>query len=218
MLTGAGGAFCAGGDVKAMVEGGGAGIDYDTGGVAVQRRIQRAIAGRLHSMPKPTIASLPGAAAGAGLSLALACDLRIAARSAVVMTAFAKVGLAGDFGGTWFPTRLIGLGRARELYFLSERLSAEEAERLGIVNRVVDDERLEGGGARARGAARRGAPRRAELHEGESQSRRARATSSVSVWTSEATHHLRTALSPRTIAKRRIRLRGRSASQPLRGK
>ena len=75
-------------------------------------------------MPKPTIAALPGAAAGAGLALALACDLRIAARGAVLTTAFARVGLAGDYGGTWFLTRLVGTAQARELYFLSERLSA----------------------------------------------------------------------------------------------
>jgi 2-(1,2-epoxy-1,2-dihydrophenyl)acetyl-CoA isomerase len=142
VLTGAGGAFCAGGDVKAMAESNGTEVDYDAL-VAAQRRSQRATSGRLHAMPKPTIAALPGAAAGAGLALALACDLRIAARGAVLTTAFARVGLAGDYGGTWFLTRLAGTARARELYFLSERLSAEEAERMGIVNRVVDDERLE---------------------------------------------------------------------------
>ena len=111
VLTGAGGAFCAGGDVKAMAEGNGAKIDYDAR-VAVQRRSQRATSGRLHAMPKPTIAALPGAAAGAGLALALACDLRIAARGAVLTTAFARVGLSGDYGGTWFLTRLVGTAQA----------------------------------------------------------------------------------------------------------
>src|SRR4051812_26697114 len=128
VLTGAGGAFCAGGDVKAMAEAPGA-FDYEEA-VAVQRRSQRATSGRLHGMPKPTIAALPGAAAGAGFALALACDLRIAARGAVLTTAFGRVGLSGDYGGTWFLSRLVGTAKARELYFLSERVTADEAERL----------------------------------------------------------------------------------------
>jgi 2-(1,2-epoxy-1,2-dihydrophenyl)acetyl-CoA isomerase len=153
VLTGAGGAFCAGGDVKAMAEntdngGRGAGgpetrrstIDES---IHLQRLNQRATAGRLYEMPKPTIAALPGAAAGAGLSLALACDLRYAAESAVLTTAFARVGFAGDYGGTWFLTRLVGPARARELYYLSPRLSAAEADHLGIVNAVFSDDRLE---------------------------------------------------------------------------
>ena len=140
VLTGAGGAFCAGGDVKGMASGGdgGSGVpatSYDAG-VHRQRLNQRAISQRLYEMPKPTIAALPGAAAGAGLSLALACDLRYAVPGAVLTTAFAKVGFAGDYGGTWFLTRLVGSGKARELYYFSDKLSAEEAERLGIVNAV----------------------------------------------------------------------------------
>ena len=123
VLTGAGGAFCAGGDVKAMAEGEGNGISFDAR-VHRQRLSHRATAGRLHEMPKPTIAALGGAAAGAGLSLALACDLRYAARRAVLTTAFAKVGFAGDYGGTWFLTRLVGPARARELYFFADRYQA----------------------------------------------------------------------------------------------
>jgi 2-(1,2-epoxy-1,2-dihydrophenyl)acetyl-CoA isomerase len=109
-----------------------------------QRLNQRATSGRLWSMPKPTIAAIGGPAAGAGLSLALACDLRYAASGAVLTTAFAKVAFAGDYGGTWFLTQLVGSSKAKELYYFSERLSAEEAERLGIVNAVfppVDFER-----------------------------------------------------------------------------
>src|ERR1043165_2957315 len=87
-------------------------------------------------MPKPTIAALPGAAAGAGLSLALACDLRYAVEGAILTTAFAKVAFAGDYGGTWCLARLVGSGKARELYYFSDKLPAEEAERLGIVNGV----------------------------------------------------------------------------------
>jgi 2-(1,2-epoxy-1,2-dihydrophenyl)acetyl-CoA isomerase len=138
VLTGAGGAFCAGGDVKAMADDEplfGAERGYDDK-VALQRHSQRATAVRLWSMPKPTIAALPGAAAGAGLSLALACDLRYAAESAVLTTAFARVGLSGDYAGTWFLTRLVGVAKAKELYFFSDRLSASDARSLGIVNDV----------------------------------------------------------------------------------
>jgi 2-(1,2-epoxy-1,2-dihydrophenyl)acetyl-CoA isomerase len=145
VLTGAGGAFCAGGDVKGMAE-----ASADGGRLSFDERIhrqrlqQRATSGKLWSMPKPTIAWMPGPAAGAGLSLALACDLRYMAQSAVVTTAFAKVGFAGDYGGIWFLSRLIGSAKARELYFLSDRVDSTEAERLGIVNGVFPDDELEG--------------------------------------------------------------------------
>jgi 2-(1,2-epoxy-1,2-dihydrophenyl)acetyl-CoA isomerase len=142
VVTGAGGAFCAGGDVKDMAAGPDD-LTYDAL-VQRQRRSHHATAGRLHRMPKPTIAALPGAAAGAGLSLALACDLRYAADSAVLTTAFARVGFAGDYGGTWFLTRLVGPAKARELYFLSERLSAADAQALGLVNGVFAADALEG--------------------------------------------------------------------------
>jgi 2-(1,2-epoxy-1,2-dihydrophenyl)acetyl-CoA isomerase len=142
VLTGAGGAFCAGGDVKNM-----AAVPVDRGDASPgrsldsrihrQRLSQRATSGRLWAMPKPTIAAIGGPAAGAGLSLALACDLRYAVPSAVLTTAFARVALAGDYGGTWFLTQLVGSSKAKELYYFSERLSAEEAERLGIVNAVI---------------------------------------------------------------------------------
>ncbi len=141
VLTGAGGAFCAGGDVKGMAaqpvdrSGDGAGPSLDVA-IHRQRLNQRATSGRLWSMPKPTIAAIGGPAAGAGLSLALACDLRYAVPGAVLTTAFARVGFAGDYGGTWFLTQLVGSGKAKELYYFSERLSAEEAERLGIVNAI----------------------------------------------------------------------------------
>jgi 2-(1,2-epoxy-1,2-dihydrophenyl)acetyl-CoA isomerase len=139
VLTGTGEAFCAGGDVKAMNErnasgGRKTGIDE---AIAAQRMSQRNTAGRLYSMPKPTIAAIPGAAAGAGLALAMACDFRIASDAALLTTAFARVGFSGDYGGTFFMTRLIGSAKARELYFLSEKLDAKHAERLGLVNRVV---------------------------------------------------------------------------------
>jgi 2-(1,2-epoxy-1,2-dihydrophenyl)acetyl-CoA isomerase len=132
VLTGAGKGFCSGGDVKAMSHrDGGDSIDA---AIHRQRVNQRATAGRLFKMPKPTLAALPGAAAGAGLGLALACDLRIMATTAIMTTSFARVGFSGDFGGTYFLTQLVGSAKARELYYLSERVSAEEALRLGIVN------------------------------------------------------------------------------------
>lgn len=142
VLTGAGRAFCAGGDVKAMAEG------RETEGQTLEERAQglRArmeVSRWLHEMPKPTIAMVRGAAAGAGLSIALACDLRIAGDAAKFGTAFARVGYSGDFGGSFFLTRLVGTARARELYFTADLVDAAEALRLGLVNRVVPGERLE---------------------------------------------------------------------------
>jgi 2-(1,2-epoxy-1,2-dihydrophenyl)acetyl-CoA isomerase len=93
-------------------------------------------------MPKPTIAALPGAAAGAGLSYALACDLRVMASSAIMTTAFAKVGFSGDYGGSYFMTQLIGSAKARELYFLSDRVTADEALNLGLTNWVCEPDDL----------------------------------------------------------------------------
>ena len=148
VLTGAGGAFCAGGDVKGMAEAG-SGSHGDgprptlDDAIHRQRLSQRGTAGKLYSFSKPTIASLSGAAAGAGLSLALSCDLRIASENAILVTAFANVGFAGDYGGTYFMTKLIGAAKARELYLLSEKIDAAEAERLGLVNRVVARDALE---------------------------------------------------------------------------
>ncbi len=137
VLTGAGGAFCAGGDVKAMAERPAGDRTSSLDAVVHRQRLrQRGTSGRLYQMPKPTIAAIGGPAAGAGLSLALACDLRYAVEGAVLTTAFAKVAFSGDYGGAWFLTRLVGSAKARELYYFSERLSATEAERLGIVNAV----------------------------------------------------------------------------------
>jgi 2-(1,2-epoxy-1,2-dihydrophenyl)acetyl-CoA isomerase len=148
VLTGAAGAFSAGGDVKSMAaradsgNGSNGGPSLDAA-IHRQRLSQRATSGRLWGMPKPTIAAIPGPAAGAGLSLALACDLRYAVPGAILTTAFAKVAFAGDYGGTWFLTRLVGSSKAKELYYFSERLSAEDAERLGIVNAVFPADSFE---------------------------------------------------------------------------
>jgi 2-(1,2-epoxy-1,2-dihydrophenyl)acetyl-CoA isomerase len=146
VLTGAGGAFSAGGDVKDMADRSpGAGASRSIDAVIHRQRLnQRATSGRLWNMAKPTIAAIPGPAAGAGLSLALACDLRYAAAGTFVTTAFARVAFAGDYGGTWFLTRLVGTAKAKELYYFSDRVSVEDAAELGIVNAVfpaVDLER-----------------------------------------------------------------------------
>jgi 2-(1,2-epoxy-1,2-dihydrophenyl)acetyl-CoA isomerase len=142
VLTGAGRGFCAGGDVKAMAEG------NELGGQTMEDRAQ-ALRSRmetsrwLHEMPKPTIAMMRGPAAGAGLSLAMACDMRIASDTVKLGTAFARVGYSGDFGGSYYLTQLVGTAKARELYFTAELLDAQQALGLGLLNRVVADARLE---------------------------------------------------------------------------
>jgi len=146
VLTGAGRGFCAGGDMKAANDRS-SNPDASRGGSAdapSKGLRERMEASRLlHEMPQPTIASLPGAAAGAGLSLALACDFRIAVAGAKLVPAFAKVGLAGDFGGSYFLSKLIGQSRAREYYYLAKTLTAEEALAMGAVNQIVEADELE---------------------------------------------------------------------------
>ncbi len=138
LLTGAGNAFCSGGDISGM--GGAAGPPTTTAErVADLTHKQVTLTQRLFELDKLTIAALPGAAAGAGLSIALACDLRVAADSAFMVTAFANIGLSGDYGGTWFLPRLIGLAKAKELYYTADRVTADEAARLGLVNKVFAD-------------------------------------------------------------------------------
>ena len=144
VLTGAGQGFCAGGDVKGMAAAGDGTVGAQTidEAIARQRLNQRATAGKLFKMPKPTLAALPGAAAGAGLALALACDMRVMASTAIMTTAFARVGFSGDYGGTYFLTQLVGSAKAREMYYLSDRVSADEALRLGLTNWVCAPEDL----------------------------------------------------------------------------
>ena len=152
VLTGAGRAFCAGGDVKGMA----AGRDPITGsdgerspasafasGVEQLRAVQRATSYVLHTMPKPTIAMVNGHAVGAGLSLALACDMRIASDRAKLGTVFRNVGFSGDFGGSYFLQKLVGIGKARELYLTGEILLADAALAIGMVNRVVEHDQLQ---------------------------------------------------------------------------
>jgi 2-(1,2-epoxy-1,2-dihydrophenyl)acetyl-CoA isomerase len=141
VLTGAGRGFCAGGDLGAMGEF--AGPRTEEASRAELRRLHRTTE-LLHEMPKVTIAAVNGPCAGAGLSWACACDLRIAAESAVFRTAFLSAGVTGDFGGTWSLTRLVGAGRARHLFFLNEKLSAASAAAIGLVGEVVPDGALMG--------------------------------------------------------------------------
>lgn len=136
LFTGSGGAFCAGGDTKLMAREGKPASPEDR---KRQLRWEHGIVASIFELEKPTLAALSGPAAGAGFALALACDLRIAAQSAFVTAAYARLGLSGDYGGSWFLTRLVGPARAREIYFTGARLDARECERLGIVNRVVAD-------------------------------------------------------------------------------
>ncbi len=129
VLTGAGDAFCSGADLGALTA-------DEVSGLGHMRDIHR-VAQALHDVPQPTIARINGVAAGAGLNLALGCDLTVMAADARFSEIFARRGLSTDFGGAWLLPRLVGLHRAKELALLAEVLPAEEAERLGLVNRVV---------------------------------------------------------------------------------
>src|ERR1700721_97324 len=142
LITGAGNAFCAGGDVKGMGSNAAKAETTFEQRVAGLRVKQRTLTGALVAVRKPTIAALPGPAAGAGLALALACDIRIAAESAIMATGNIRMGLTGDYGIAWLLTRLVGTSRARELMFLSERIDARRCETLGLVNRVVPNVEL----------------------------------------------------------------------------
>jgi 2-(1,2-epoxy-1,2-dihydrophenyl)acetyl-CoA isomerase len=140
VMTGNGRAFCAGGDVKSMASGERRGTLEERAN-DLRRRME--VSRLLHEMPKPTIAMVNGVAAGAGMSIALACDMRVVAKSARMTTAFAKVGFSGDFAGHYFLHRMIGTARARELYFTAEVLDSAKIDALGLANRVVADDQLE---------------------------------------------------------------------------
>ena len=141
VLTGGGRAFCSGGDVRVQAAVAGK-AEQSPEHRADQLRTSMEASRLLHDMPKPTIAMVNGVAAGAGMSLALACDLRIAGESARMTTAFAKVGLSGDYGGTYFLTQLVGPSKARELYLTAEVLDSSRLMALDLVTRVVPDTAL----------------------------------------------------------------------------
>jgi 2-(1,2-epoxy-1,2-dihydrophenyl)acetyl-CoA isomerase len=139
VITGVGRAFCAGGDVSMMAQ---------SAELTFEQRVDQLRAAHefvwlLYSMPKVTIASVNGFAMGAGLSICLACDLRIASDQARFGTAWAKIAYGGDFGAAWLLTRCAGSAKAKELLFLADPIDAAEAARLGLVNRVVKHDSLE---------------------------------------------------------------------------
>ncbi|HPG27175.1 MAG: enoyl-CoA hydratase [Spirochaetaceae bacterium] len=139
LLTGAGTAFSAGGDTKRMQKEGKPPVMEDR---QRQLRWEHELPRMLHRSSKPTIAALPGAAAGAACSIALSCDLRVASEKAFIITSFLRLGLSGDYGGTWFLTQLVGPAKAREIYFTADRVDAATCLELGIFNRVVPAEQL----------------------------------------------------------------------------
>ncbi len=139
IVTGAGRAFCAGADVGYMATLLEEGAHEEAEAlVEAGRRVVHAV----QEMPKPVIAALNGPAAGGGANLALACDLRIASERASIGQTFNRIGLHPDWGGTFTVPRLVGPARAAELFFLAEMIPAAEAERIGLVNRVVPHEDL----------------------------------------------------------------------------
>jgi 2-(1,2-epoxy-1,2-dihydrophenyl)acetyl-CoA isomerase len=139
VITGAGRGFCAGGDVKTMENRAVQGFEERVEGLRRMHQLPLL----LRTLPKVVVAMVNGPAVGAGLGLAMACDLRIAGRSARFGTGFAGVGYSGDFGGSWSLTRLVGTAKARELYFLGDVVDAAAAASLGLVNHVVEDEALQ---------------------------------------------------------------------------
>jgi len=148
LITGSGDAFCAGGDIGGM--GGNASKDEEvserpTAEERVRALIhkQETLTLRLADHAKPTIAALPGVAAGAGLCIALACDIRVACRSAFVTTAYRNIGFSGDYGGSWLLTQLVGPSKAKELFFTGRRVQSDEALALGIFNNVFEDATFE---------------------------------------------------------------------------
>jgi 2-(1,2-epoxy-1,2-dihydrophenyl)acetyl-CoA isomerase len=143
VLTGAGRGFCAGGDVSAMQRRN----EIAGEGATLEQRIDRLRDGHtwpwlLYSMPKVTIAVVNGPVAGAGLGLALSCDVRIASDQARLGTAYARVGYGGDYGITWQLTQLVGQAKAKELFFLPDMISAAEAQQIGLVNKVFPHDQL----------------------------------------------------------------------------
>ena len=148
VLTGAGTAFCAGGDVSGMGPSRGtseaqASPRTDEERIRELQHRQETLTLRLHELAKPTIAALPGPAAGAGFAIALACDMRVAAQEAFVTTAYGNIGLSGDYGASWLLTQLVGISKAKELFFTSARVDADTCLALGIVNAVVPRAGLE---------------------------------------------------------------------------
>lgn len=142
LIMGTGPAFCAGGDLKGMGGASRAVLPFDQRLAQLQVR-QHTLTGALLGLRKPTLAALPGPAAGAGLAIALACDIRFAAESAFITTGYAQVALSGDYGISSLLTRIAGTARARELMFTSPRVDAATCQSMGLVNSVVPDAQLQ---------------------------------------------------------------------------
>src|SRR5438445_10972858 len=143
VLTGTGRAFCSGADVTEMVTEGGGGMRTPEDVGNVLRNEYMPMLTRLRTMPKPVIAAMNGPAAGIGASYALACDIRIATPEAYLLEAFVNIGLAPDGGVSWLLPRLVGTGVAYEMFFTGKQLSAADAHRLGVINRIVPADQLE---------------------------------------------------------------------------
>ena len=147
VITGAGNAFCAGGDVSGM--GDRSNTETKKKSPTVQDRVstlqhkQETLTLRLFEHAKPTIAALPGPAVGAGMCIALACDMRLGAESAFIGTGYRNVGFSGDYGGSWLLTKLVGLAKAKELFFTGRRVQSDECLELGLFNQVVPDDQLQ---------------------------------------------------------------------------
>ena len=137
LLRGEGGTFCVGGDVRGIADAAAPPPSFEAKQATMHQTMQ--IGRILHTMAKPAVAAIDGAAAGAGLSLALACDFRVVGESAKLTTSFAKMAVAGDYGGIFYLTKMIGSAKARELYMLSPVLSGREAYAMGLATRLVPD-------------------------------------------------------------------------------
>tara|TARA_A100001037_G_scaffold306099_2_gene349222 strand:+ start:804 stop:1613 length:810 start_codon:yes stop_codon:yes gene_type:complete len=142
ILTGAGGAFCAGADVGRRRPGEQEEPPTIEAQFQAMKERHRSMGTALYALRKPTIAAVPGAAAGAGMTFALACDMRLAATSAFFTTAYARIGLSGDYGVAWLLSRVVTPAYARQLLLTSERVSAEQALAKGLVNYVYPDDAL----------------------------------------------------------------------------
>ena len=143
LITGAGKAFCAGGDVKGMGDRFEGAQRSEPERIADLQHKQRTLTGALYRLQKPSIAALPGAAVGAGLALALACDMRILGASAFMATGYARLAMSGDYGVNWFLTRLAGPGAARDMMLTGRRVEAAECKAFGLASQVVADAELQ---------------------------------------------------------------------------
>jgi enoyl-CoA hydratase/carnithine racemase len=142
LITGAGKAFCAGGDVKSMSQGGiGPKLARKEAIEDLQKK-QLSLTGALYNFTKPSIAALPGPAAGAGLSIALACDIRYVSNNAFAIAGYGRIALSGDYGITWLLSKTVGLSKAKELMFTNDKISAEEGLRIGLFNKIIEEKEL----------------------------------------------------------------------------